>query len=97
MSINLDLCQFVTPSETSYGFKMYDDDSATYSNYMSKEEYESLLKPSKKNAMLLVAIVREFGDDNAMDMLSLVKEFRSGMCINGEWYDWCPALRKALT
>lgn len=47
--------------------------------------------------MLLVAIVRKSGDDNAMDMLSLVKEFRSGMCINGEWYDWCPALRKALT
>lgn len=97
MSINLDLCKFETKSETSYGFKMYDDNGMTYGNTLEQKEYEDLLKPTKKNDMLLVAAVRRIGDDAAMDMLNFVKDDKSGMTINDTWYDWCPALRKALS
>ncbi len=97
MSINLDLCKFETKSETSYGCKMYDDEGSTYGNCLEQGEYEALLKPTKKNDMLLIAAVRRTGDDRAIEMLNDVKTFQRGMFVNDNWYDWCPALRKALT
>lgn len=97
MSINLDLCKFETKSETSYGFKMYDDEGSTYGNCLEQGEYEALLKPTKKNDMLLIAAVRRTGDDRAIEMLNDIKTFQRGMFVNDNWYDWCPALRKALT
>jgi len=67
------------PPDVTYGFRMFDDEGQMYHNTDEKLPKDDL-------KLLKWALPKM--DDMAQDMMDFVIRNKSGMYINGRWYDW---------